>query len=66
VARGADVLGGVVENEVFEMDEFAFDPQRGAGAGNLAARDEARTDLRTADSLSETGESLASSTGRIW
>ncbi|MHC2296147.1 hypothetical protein ACVJBD_000353 [Rhizobium mongolense] len=35
VGRSADVAGGVVEDEVFEMDEFAVDPQRGAGRGSV-------------------------------
>nr|UTN42887.1 hypothetical protein BDDEJBFL_00119 [Agrobacterium fabrum] len=26
-----------MEDEIFEMDEFAVDPQRGAGIGELAA-----------------------------
>jgi hypothetical protein len=33
----ANILRGVVEDEVFEMDEFALDPQRGAGIGEVGA-----------------------------
>ncbi len=40
----ADIAGGVVEDEVFEMDEFAVDPQRGAGIGELGAFEEAGAD----------------------
>ncbi|KAF5881348.1 hypothetical protein FY112_30675 [Rhizobium sp. PEPV16] len=54
VGGGADIAGGVVENEVFEMDEFAVDPQRSAGVGELAALDPARADRRAGDAFVET------------
>jgi hypothetical protein len=41
---GADIAGGVVEDEVFEMDKFAVDPQRGAGIGEVLALAEAGAD----------------------
>lgn len=31
----ANITGVVVEDEVFEMDEFAVDPQRGAGTAKM-------------------------------
>lgn len=37
VGRCADILCGVVKNEVLEMDELAVDPQRGAGIGKVHA-----------------------------
>jgi hypothetical protein len=33
----ANIPRGVMEDEVFEMDQVTFDPQRGAGVGELAA-----------------------------
>ena len=37
-----NIAGGVVENEVFEMDEFAVDPERSTGVGKVRAFDKAR------------------------
>lgn len=37
MGRCADILCGVVKNEVLEMDELAVDPQRGAGIGKVHA-----------------------------
>lgn len=42
---GADIAKAVVEDEVFEVDEFAIDPQRGAGVGKLGALEEAASDV---------------------
>jgi hypothetical protein len=42
---------------VFEMDEFAVDPQRGAGIGELGTLEEARADRRAGDPLVATGQS---------
>ncbi|MBB4243643.1 hypothetical protein GGD54_004400 [Rhizobium tropici] len=44
-----------MEDEVFEMDEFAVDPQRGAGIGKILAFDPAPPDRRTGNPLVETG-----------
>ncbi len=44
VGGRADIAGGVVEDEVFEMDEFAVDPQRRAGVGEILAFDPAGAD----------------------
>lgn len=35
VGRGADVVAGGVQHQVLEVDEFAIDPQRGAGVGEV-------------------------------
>lgn len=52
----ADVAGGVVEDEVFEMDDFAVDPQRGAGIGEVSSFDPPASDRRARNALVETGE----------
>lgn len=46
----------VAEDEVFEMDEFAFDPQRGPGIDILRAFEKAGADRRAGDPLIETRE----------
>lgn len=46
-----------MEDEVFEMDELAVDPQRGAGIGEVLAFDPSLTDRRAGNPLVETGES---------
>ena len=56
MGRCANIPRGVMEHEVFEMDEFAVDPQRGAGIGELGAFEEANADGRTGDALIKTGE----------
>jgi len=55
VGGGADIARGVVEDEVFEMHEFAIDPQRGTGVGEILAFNPALTNWRTGDALVETG-----------
>jgi hypothetical protein len=45
-----------MEDEVFEMDQFAVDPQGGASVGELAALDKAVPDRRAGDALVETRE----------
>lgn len=50
VGGRADILCGVVENEVFEMHQLT-DPQRGAGVGNVHAFDPALADRRAGDAL---------------
>ena len=42
------------EDEVLEMDEFAVDPQRGAGVGEVRSFEEARADRRAGDALVQT------------
>ena len=54
MCRGSDVVACIMQHQVFEMDEFAIDPQRGAGIRELAALDKALPDRRTGDPLVET------------
>ena len=49
-----------MEDEVFEMDEFAVDPQGSTGVSEMLAFKEARADGRAGDTLVETGQSDAS------
>ena len=56
VGRGTDVGAGGVQDEVLEMDEFAVEPQRGAGVGEVLAFNPALTDRRASDALVETGQ----------
>jgi hypothetical protein len=43
-----------MEDEVFEVDESAVDPQRGAGVGEVRSLDPACTDRRAGDPLGQT------------
>lgn len=61
----ANIAGGVVEDEVFQVNEFAIDPQRGAGIGELGALDPALADLRTGHPLVQTRESDAGVKSRL-
>ena len=54
MGRCANIAGSVMENEIFEMDEFTVDPKRGAGVGELGSFQEACTDRRAGDALVET------------
>ncbi|MCW2286837.1 hypothetical protein M2323_004641 [Rhodoblastus acidophilus] len=45
-----------MEDEVFEMGEFALDPERGAGVGKMGAFDPAVADRTGAQPLVEPGE----------
>ena len=56
---GADVSGGVVEDEVFEVDEFAVDLQRGAGVGEILAFDPPLPDGSTRNSFIEASKGTA-------
>ena len=53
----ANIAGGVVEDEVFQVNEFAVDPERCTGIGELGALEEALTDRRTGDPLVQTRQS---------
>lgn len=44
-----------MQDEIFEMDQFAVNPQRDAGIGELLPSEEARSDRRADDALIETG-----------
>jgi hypothetical protein len=59
VGWGAGIAKGVVEDEVFEMDEFAVDPQRGTGIGEILPFEETISDRRASNSLVETRQSHA-------
>jgi hypothetical protein len=52
----AGIAKGVVEDEVFEMDKFAVDPEGRTGVGEVLAFEEAGADRRAGDALIETGE----------
>jgi hypothetical protein len=55
MAWGADVVARVMQHEVLEMDEFAVDPQRGAGIGKVGSFDPALPDRRTGNPLLQCG-----------
>ncbi len=50
----ANIAGGVVEDKILEMHEFAINPQRGAGVGEILPFEEACTDRRAGNALVET------------
>jgi hypothetical protein len=56
VGGGANISDIVVEDEVFEMDQFAVDPQRGTGVGEMGPFDPACADRRAGDALVNTGQ----------
>gem|GEM_PF-2362966 len=56
VGWGAGIAKGVVEDEVFEMDEFAIDPQRCAGVSEILAFGPALPDRRAGDALVQARE----------
>lgn len=53
VGWGADVGAGVVQHQILEVNEFAVDPQRGAGNAEMHALDPPRPDRGTGDALVE-------------
>ncbi len=57
VGWGAGIAKGVVEDEVFEIDEFAVDPQRGAGVSEVLPFKEAGANRRAGDALVQTRQS---------
>lgn len=52
----ANIAGGVMENEVFEMNQFTIDPQRCARVGEVRAFDKTLAHGRTGNALIETGQ----------
>jgi hypothetical protein len=56
VGGRANILRGAMEDEVFKIDEFTVDPQRGAGIGEMGPFDKTLTDRRAGDALVETGQ----------
>ena len=64
VGRGADVHAGVVENEIFEVDELALQPQAGAGVGKwVRATQPSRIGLLASRSSSRASASSAAASG---
>jgi hypothetical protein len=59
VGGGADIAKTVVEDEVFEVDEFAVDPQGSAGVGEILPFKPSAADGGAGDALVEAGESAA-------
>ncbi|MGR9228699.1 hypothetical protein [Rhizobium leguminosarum] len=47
-------IAGVVEDKVLEVDEFAAEPQPGAGVNEVGSLDPAHADRRTGDAPVET------------
>jgi len=56
VGGGADVHAGVMENQIFEMDELAVQPQAGRGVGEVGAGDKTGADRAVGEALVEPGE----------
>lgn len=56
---GAGIAKGVVEDEVLKVDEFAVDPERGAGVGEILPLEKTGADRRARYALVEAGESDA-------
>ena len=66
VAGNGEFMGGstdvperVMQDEVFEMNEFTVDPERGIRVEKMRALQKAFTDGRAGDALIETGKSDA-------
>lgn len=57
----ANIAGVVVEDEVFEVNKFAVDPQRGAGVGKVRPFDPPLSDRGAGDALVETRQLNAGS-----
>ena len=64
VAGDGEFMGGstdvperVMQDEVFEMNEFTVDPERGMRVEEMRALEKALTDGSTGDALIETGKS---------
>ena len=68
MGRGADVHAGVVEHEIVEVDQFAFQPQTGAGVGEVGpAIQPSRIGLLARRSSSRATVSSAAASGpAIW
>ena len=58
VGRGADVHVSVVQDEVFEMDELALQPERRGRIGKMLALDKTLADGRAGQALVEPRQSL--------
>lgn len=49
MGRGANIVAGVMQHEVFEVDQLAIDPERGASVGKTHALKPARPHRRSCD-----------------
>lgn len=56
VGGRANVAKRVMEDEVFEMDEFAIDPERGVRVKEMRALEKAIADGRAGDALIKAGK----------
>ena len=56
VGRRADIVAGIMQHQVLDMDELAVDPERGAGIGKMQPLDPARSHDRAGDALVESGQ----------
>jgi len=56
VGGRADVAKRVMQDEVFEMDEFAINPERGVRFQEMRALEKALADGRAGNALVETGK----------
>ena len=59
VDRHPNISCGTMEDEVFEIDEFAVDPQRGVGIGEVGPLKLPLSDRRTGNALVQTRKSDA-------
>ena len=64
MGRRPDVHARVVENQVIDMDELAFEPQSGAGIGEVSPRNPAVADGALREPLVETRERILRSSQR--
>ncbi|GAC1557351.1 MAG: hypothetical protein NVS2B5_19360 [Beijerinckiaceae bacterium] len=59
--RGADIHAGIVQHEVFEMDEMAGPPQRRDGIVKVPARQKPVPDGRVFQALVKPGQGIGGS-----
>jgi len=58
VGGGADVHASVMENQIFEVDELAVQPQAGSGVGEVGAGDKTGADRAVGEAFVEPGEGI--------
>ncbi len=56
VGGGKDISKRIMQDEVFEMNEFTVDPERGMRVEEMRALEKALTDRRTGDALVKAGK----------
>lgn len=62
-------MAGIVEDEVLKVNELPVDPQRGASVGEMAAFEEAVSNLRSGDALVRRASAVPASDmglSRLW